>query len=271
MRLKSFMRGIIILIIAGFIVPTIILAQETTGSNTTAGKTNDEATLNADGSYSSKAYSEAERPEDSYLAKFHAQDIVNKLIKINLDQIYMLKVIVTNFSDKGWKGDYDKCYATYKHGMELYYKRNIVYARVELEKNRKEINDLMKKIIDEYRKDANDMLSVCADQILLMHLEATTMSDPTRNAMLTLNQDRLRIGYSQFDESISSEREHYFDGAIYHLRIAKGYAIRILEDLAKPEDKAGVSSKYKVHKADNLNRVFREAGAAPATTAPSAQ
>jgi hypothetical protein len=219
----------------------------------------DESTRNADGTYTSSKYDEADRPEDSYLAKFHAIDVVNKLMKTNLDKIYLLKVIVTNFSDKGWKGDYDKVYTGYKRGMELYYKRNVIYSRVEFETNKKDIGDLMKKILVEYKKETQAMLNECADKILLLHLDATTHSDPNKSEELFKNQLRLQIAYGQFDDALSAEMNHYYDGAIYHLRVSKSYSIRIMEELSKPEDRESLASKLKVHKADNLNRIYEPA------------
>ena len=182
-------------------------------------------------------------------------------MKKNLEQIYLLKVIVTNFSDKGWKEEYDKVYSGYKRGMELYYKRNIIYSRVEFETNKKDIGDLMKKIISEYAKQTQSMLNECADKILMLHLDARTHSDPNKHEELFKNQLRLQIAYGQFDDALSSEIEHYYEGSIYHFRIAKTYAIKILEDLAKPEEQESVANQYKVHKADNLNRIYETAQA----------
>ena len=64
-------------------------------------------------------FNQAEKPDESYLAKFHAQDVVGKLVTQNLEQIYLLNVIVANF-DKGWKDDYTKIYDEYKNkGFEV--------------------------------------------------------------------------------------------------------------------------------------------------------
>lgn len=211
---------------------------------------------NPDGTYTSEKYDEAERPEDSYLAKFHAQDVVQKLSKRNLEQIYLLKVIVSNFPDKGWKEEYDKVYDGYKDAMEFYYKRNIIYARVEFENNRKAIRDLMQKIADDYKKETNDLLAQCAEEILELHLKATTLSDPNKSRELERNQMRLRVGYGQYDDAISAIIDKKFETAIYHFRVAKGYGINILEELAAPEKRKEISEKYKYHKADNLNRIY---------------
>jgi len=74
----------------------------------------DDSNKNPDGTYSSKKYSEAEKPDDSYLAKFYAIDVVNNLLKKNLEQVYLIKVLVSNFKGKGWEEDYNKIYDGYK-------------------------------------------------------------------------------------------------------------------------------------------------------------
>ena len=53
-------------------------------------------------------YSEADRPEDNYLERFHALEICDKLIAENLDRIYTLNVITINFKGKhsDWETDY---------------------------------------------------------------------------------------------------------------------------------------------------------------------
>ena len=199
---------------------------------------------------------EAEAPDDSYLAKFHATDLVNKYMERNLNSLYMLKVIVTNFSGKNWKGEYDKIYNGYKNAMSLYYKRQIIKSRVSFEKNDQEIKELMKKIITDYQSEATKMLDECAEKVLALHLDATTRSDPNRNEALFLNQMRLKIAYSQFDDASTAKIKHYYKGSIFHLRVAKAYAIKILEGLAPPDQKQSVSQKYYPHKADNLNRIL---------------
>jgi hypothetical protein len=268
MKLKKCVKLFSLIFVLSFVATTISFAQEAATTTTTTGggqKAIEESTKNADGSYTSKVYDEADRPEDNYLAKFHAQDVVYKLIKLNLDQIYLMKVIVTNFADKGWKADYDKVYEGYKRSMELYYKRNIIYSRVEFEKNRKEIQALQKKIIDEFKKDSQIMLNECADTVLMLSLDAQTRSDPNRNEELFANQLRLKIAYGQFDDALGAEISKYYEGSIYHLRMAKSYAIKILEDIARPEEKEKVRDRFKIERADILNRVYKQSGASTGT------
>jgi hypothetical protein len=140
--------------------------------------------------------------------------------------------------------------------MEYYYKRDIIQARVDLEKNREDIKNLMKKMIEEYTKDTTQMLDECATKVLTLHLDATTRSDPDKNESLRLNQMRLKIAYGQLDDSVLSNKEHYYKGSLYHLRISKSYAIKILEDLSTPDERKTIQDKYKNHKADNMNRIY---------------
>ena len=122
---KRYLRRILsIVMVVCFAAVTPLLSQK----DKTNPKLND-SSKNADGTYSSKTLDESRRPEDNYLAKFHAIDIVNKLMKKNLEHIYLLKVIVTNYKDKGWQKEYDEAYSGYKLAMELYYRRNIIYHR----------------------------------------------------------------------------------------------------------------------------------------------
>jgi len=250
MKIFNFKKLIAFVFLFSFTLSSALIAQDK--------KKTDEPKLNPDGSYSSTKYNEAERPEDSYLAKFHARDVVEKLMKTNLEQIYLLKVIVSNFKDQNWKADYDKVYAGYKKATELFYKRNLIYSRVEYENNRKAISDLMKKMTTAYEKDTQTMLNICATQILQLHLNASVRSDPNKNTDLFNNQMRLRIAYGQFDDAIAAMVDKKYETALYHFRVSKSYAIKILEDIAPTDKKQGIKDKYKFHKADNLNRIFEK-------------
>ncbi|HQO39097.1 MAG TPA: DUF2680 domain-containing protein, partial [Spirochaetota bacterium] len=131
--------------------------------------------LKTDGSDNmNENFNQAEKPDDSYLAKFHAQVVVDKLIKRNLEQIYMLNVIVTNYSKHNWKGDYDNIYAEYKRAIELYYKRDMIFSRVWLERNQKSISDLMKKMAEQRLAIQKENLSrlVSAGQITQAQADA---------------------------------------------------------------------------------------------------
>lgn len=196
-------------------------------------------------------YSPANRPEENYLARFDAIKVSEKLTKQNLENIYTLKVIITNFPEQGWKGEYDQIYEQYKKGVSMFYRRQVIYSRVELEKNRQAIKDLFQKIAQVYRSQADDMLEKCADQILDYSLDEKNQFDPNRNKILFDNMMRLWIAYGQIDDAERAIRDKQFKSAVYHLRTTKAYAIKILETL----DPENSKDKYEVHKADNLHRV----------------
>jgi len=213
-------------------------------------------------------FDEAERPDDSYQAKFHAQDISDKLLKRNLDQIYLLNVVISNF-DKGggWKGDYDKIYEEYKKGVEHYYKRDVIMSRFWLEKNKQSISDLLKKMAEKYSKDAQAILDECHKQVIAIHMDQRTRSDQHRYKELMNNQERLRIAYGQMDDASSEYIDKNYEKSIYHYRVAKAYAILILESVAYADEAEGkdglklkdVKEKYKIDKADSRNRIYEDA------------
>jgi len=211
-------------------------------------------------------FNQAEKPDESYLAKFHAQDVVGKLVKQNLEQIYLLNVIVANF-DKGWKSDYDKIYDEYKKATELYYKRDMIFARVWYERNQQSISDLMKKMAEQYNKDTQAILDDCHKQIIALHLNQKTRSDPNKFKELLQNQSRLKIAYGQMDDADNEYTSRNYEQSIYHYRVAKAYAIRILETVAYADESEGksdglkvkdVKEKYKKDKADNRNRIYED-------------
>ena len=212
----------------------------------------------------SELYSEADRPEDNYLERFHALDVCEKLIAENLERIYTLNVITTNFKaqNSDWEADYKSVYAGYKQAVDLYYRRNIIYSKVRLEENKAAINKFYKKIADAYNKDCLDMLSRCADVILELTLGGENKSgagdtnvrrsSPETNKLLFVNKMRIRIAYGQMDDAKRAIDDGVPTSAIFHYRLAKSYAIHILEELS-PNDNKG---KFDLHKADNLNRIM---------------
>lgn len=216
-------------------------------------------------------FTQAEKPDDSYLAKFHAQEVVQKLIKKNLEQIYLLNVIVTNFPKDDWKAQYDNIYKEYKRAIELYYKRDMIFARVWFEKNQKSIDDLMKKMSDQYKKDTQSILDKCHEQIVSLHLSQKTRSDPNKYRELLDNQMRLQIAYGQMDDAENEYIAKNYEASLYHYRVAKTYAIGIMEDVAIAEagktrddgitpipELKKVKDDYKVDKADNRNRIYKD-------------
>jgi hypothetical protein len=213
-----------------------------------------------DGSYRSKDYDESTRPDDDYIAKFHARDVVENLMKRNIDEIFLIQVIVSNNPGKSdWNTKYQDLYKGYKDGMEQYYKRNLIYARDKLEKNQAAIRDMFKLIIEDYTKQCEDLMNEAAAKVLLLHMDPVSRVDPDKHEQLQNNHLRLRVAYGQMDDAQKATADKYLPGSVYHLRVARAYGIAILEDLAKDEnERKSIRDKYKVAKADDLNRIFAE-------------
>ncbi|HPL15130.1 MAG TPA: hypothetical protein PL180_00430 [Spirochaetota bacterium] len=241
------------LIIVSVFAFSLAFAQQT------AEKKDDGIKKMPDGSYRSKDYDESTRPEDDYLAKFHANEVVEKLMKRNLEDIYLLNVLVKNNSGKGWDSKYQEIYNQYKDGLEQYYKRNMIYSRDKLEKNLNTIRELYKTIIEDYKKQDEELLNECAGKVLLLHLDVSSRIDPDKADQLANNHLRLKVAYGQLDDAQAAAQDKYYSGAIYHLRVSRAYGISILEALAKDEnERKSIHDKYKVAKADNMNRLFAE-------------
>jgi hypothetical protein len=107
-----------------------------------------------------------------------------------------------------------------------------------------------------YQADSKKMLEECAEKILERHLDAATKSDPNKHKELKVNEMRLHIAYGQYDDAVNSAIDKKYHIAIYHLRVAKTYGIKILQDLSDDPEK--VKKQYEVIRADNLNRIFEE-------------
>lgn len=215
-------------------------------------------------------FTQSEKPDDSYLAEFHAQDVVQKLIKRNLEQIYLLKVIVGNFPEADWKTKSENIYKEYRKAIELYYKRDMVFARVYFEQNQKSISDLMKTMSEKYRDDTDKILDKCHEQIIAMHLSPKTRFDPNKYKELLECQMKLQIAYGQMDDAKREYEYRNYEQALYHYRVAKTYAINILENIAGEDGGqtrddgtvvpklADIKEEYKFHKADNRNRIWKD-------------
>ncbi len=213
---------------------------------------------------------------DNYLERFTAVENVERLMKENLEEIYLLKVMVTNFPGEGWKKEYDELYEKYKEGLQNYYKRRVITAQRVLMDNKKQISDLFRKAAEKYRKDADEMLDVCAKSVLIVSLNKLTRYDPDKNKQLMDNTMRLRVAYGKTDDAYEATVNHKYMYAIYHYRNAKAYAIKIMDDLINEEmirkdfrdpDEEKVirdlvSKKngfdLETHRADNANRIKGE-------------
>ncbi|TAL36573.1 MAG: hypothetical protein EPN93_07025 [Spirochaetes bacterium] len=241
MKLNVWMKALILCMAVCVAATTGVMAQDAKDAK------KDEKSESA-----AREYTPATKPDDSYLAKFNAIDVCERLVRENLEEIYILKVISSNYKDQGWDKDYQGLYDGYKKGVGLFYKRDAINARVELEDNRKGIQALYKKISGYYKGQTEKLLSDCADAILNLSLDEKTKSDPNKNKVVFQNMMRLRIGYGQLDEAEANLIEGNFASSVYHYRVAKSYAIRIMEEL----DPEASKNKFDTDKADNLNRIL---------------
>ncbi len=260
MKIRKFEKLCLVIIAALFITQTLT-AQTNQPKKTAQPKAESKKVEKKDSQGQSEIvrkphprdeYKPYDMPEENYLARFQAIEISEALSKKNLDNIYMLKVIVTNFKEQGWKDEYDAIYADYKKAVSKFYRRQVIYSRVELEKNKQAIEDLFIKIVNVYRDQTDAMLEECANKILDFSLDEANKFDPNQSRTLFKNMMRLWIAYGQTDDATSSSIDKMYKSAVFHLRIAKSYAIVILEDL----DKEIPEGKYDIHKADNMNRVM---------------
>jgi hypothetical protein len=275
MKTRRFAKQIVILVAIAFVMTSLVLAQDKPKKTAEKDANKWESTAIQK---EREKYTEDKRPIENYLEKFTAQEIIRRLIRENLEKIYMLKVVVSNFPQNDWPKVYQDIYNTYKKAMGLYYKRDVIYTRVELEKNKNDINNLYKKIADKYRDDAEKMLDVCAESILILSLNPRAKSDPGAMKQYYTNLSRMKIAYEQMDEAMSSYRDNLFQRSVFHFRNAKTYAIHILEDLLRKEEIEKRRDLYEkeeydsfmklvnekdtfripIHKADNLNRIMEK-------------
>ena len=250
-RTKKLVAVILVLLFA-----TIAFAQEQQGERR---EREEDVVRNLDGSYSTTRFDEADRPDDSYLARDHAFTIVPHLQRRNLEYLYKLRILVTNFSDQGWEEEYQKCYEGYKKAMRYYYRRNFIYARLDLELNYQDLRELTRKISEFLKDQLLDMLDDCVDLVLTAHMDETRRSDPEKNTTLLKQQERLRIAYNILDVADRQIIDKHYRESIIQLRMARAFAIRIIEDFASPDELQEVRDKYRVIRADNMNRIWRAA------------
>ena len=215
MKIRKFEKLCLVIIAALFITSTLTAqtnqpakpaAQPKAKTTKVEKQKSDQPTKIARKPHPRDEYKPYEMPEENYLARFQAIKISEELSKKNLDNIYMLKVIVTNFKEQGWKDEYDAIYADYKKAVSKFYRRQVVYSRVELEKNKQAIADLFIKIVNVYRDQTDEMLEECANKILDFSLDEANKFDPNQSRILFKNMMRLWIAYGQIDDATSSLR-----------------------------------------------------------------
>jgi hypothetical protein len=265
MKLKTTNMLCVACFIVSLIIPSLVFSQQKAETGPQV-KEQPKQTTTGKRVHPREEYAPDQRPEEDYLARFKGIEVSERLMQENLENIYILKVIVVNFKENGWEKEYNDIYEEYKKAVAKYYRRQVIYSRLELERNKKHINDLFKKIVVVYQDQAYTMLDECADKILNFSLDERNKYDPNRSRVLFQNMMRLWIAYGQTDDSDASILDNQYKSAVYHLRISKAYAINILEDLSPEGSK---KEQFRVHKADNMNRVL--SGETAKSTSPNPQ
>lgn len=169
---------------------------------------------------------------DNYLNRFRAVESVEWLMKENLERIYLLKVITSNFDNADWKKEYNDIYTQYRDGLHNYYQRKVIASSIILgvdpmgigntsneeilkkypgnKNNRTAISDLLKNISAKYRQDTTEMLDTCAKAVLIVSLNKLTRYDPDKNKQLLDNMMRLRVAYGEMDSAYDAGIDHKY-------------------------------------------------------------
>ena len=259
MNLNKTKKLIGVILITLFVVPVVFAQQEDRPPAGQRGERVEDVVRNPDGSYSTTRFDEAERPDDSYLQRDHAVAIVPYLQKRNIDYLYMLRVIVSNFPEMNWEEEYQKCYDGYRKAMHYFYRRNYIYARLDFQNNYQDLQELMRKVGEFYKAQVLDLLDDSIEVILTAHMDPDRRADPDKNKALQKAVDRLRMAFNILDMADDMIMDKYYRAAVIQLRMSRAFCILMLEDFTKPEDLPAFQEKYRVMKADNLNRVYKPA------------
>jgi hypothetical protein len=194
--------------------------------------------------------------KEDEIEKFRAHQQVEKLQNENFKKINLVEVISKNF---GYTS-YGKLKKDYWTARILVSKKQIIQAKELLEKNKKEIDEALKDISNDYQKATQEMLDECITK--LNEFEFTANGDPntnfeTRNRIFIL-RTQIRMAVQQFDSANEALTDKYFVSSISLCRSAKSYTINILRDMAAPEEKSKVDDKYKIHIVDNRNEIYKK-------------
>ncbi len=233
MKVKNIVGFIVFMFLAGILVSYPVYSQQ--------AQTTTEQPKAAAQQPGKEGYDPAKDPDsrmlrtDNYLQRFKAVESIDGLMKDNLERIYLLKVITSNFDVADWKQGYQNVYKQYRDGLQNFYQRRVITANSILEENRKSISDLLKKVSEQYKKDTEEMLDVCAKAVLIVSLNKLTRYDPDKNQQLYDNMSRLRVAYGEVDGAYEASVDHKYMYSIYHYRVAKSYAIQIMNDLINDE------------------------------------
>jgi hypothetical protein len=194
--------------------------------------------------------------KDQDIEKFRAHQQVEKLQNENHKKINLVEIISKNF---GYTS-YGKLKKDYWTARILVSKKQIIKAKDLLEKNKKDIDEALREISNDYQKATQEMLDECISKLNEFEFSANTDANTnfeTKKKIFIL-RNQIRTAMQQFDNANEALTDKYYVSSITLCRSSKSYAISILRDLADPEDKSKIDDKYKIHIVDNRNEVYKK-------------
>ena len=193
------------------------------------------------------------------IEKFKAHKEIEKLQKENFRKINLIEIISKNF---GYSYN-DKFKRDYWTARILVSKKQIIQAKDLLEKNKRELDDALRMISDDYQKATQAMIDDCIDKLNKYEFSSESNKDDlgkdveTKRKIAVL-RNKVKIAVNQFESANEASVYRGYVFAITLYRSSKSYAINILSDLANPEEKNIITEKYKIHIVDNRNEVFNK-------------
>lgn len=203
---------------------------------------------------SASGYEKKHTANEQKIEKFRAHREVERLQKENHKKINLIEIISKNF---GYTS-YEKLKKDYWTARILVSKKQIIQAKEAFEKNKKDIDDALKIISNDYQKATSEMLDECINKLNEFEFAANINTNyQTRKKIFRL-RNRIRIASQQYDSAYEASSNQVYISSISLYRNAKSYAINIIRDLAEPEEKKRIDEKFKIHIVDNRNGIFKK-------------
>ncbi len=188
----------------------------------------------------------------TYLERHHAIKRVHQIKDRTLADIKRLKVLVANFGGEvgSAQADFEKIREMYHSAEKERYRRRFVESARLHEDTRKMISDLYKKFTETFQNQTADLLAECAQN--MVDAEFAVSGEPGQSprsstARIFHSSQKLNIAYQQTAMAEDMIRTDRYDEAITHLRLAKSFAINVLQNLEDSEQKQNeIEKKYKV-------------------------
>ena len=220
-----------------------------------------------------ESVSEPERA--SYLERHHAIRRVNEIKDRTLNDIKRLKVLVANFGGQieGSDADFKKIRETYHAAEKERYRRRYTESAKLHEETRELILQLYKKFTTRFQDQTAELLSQCAQN--MVDAEFAVSGEPGQNsssgstARIFNSSQKLYIAYQQTAMAEDMIRTDRFDEAITHYRLAKSFAINVLQTLEDSSQKQDeIEKKYKVDLLDARGLSSEDSGATGTESTP---